>query len=79
MTLDEKDHQAVLKLNEIDQLVFSTYDPAIIIYPVPNKWGKQGWTVVELKEMLRDALKCAYCGVAPKKLIQVYKKKTPTN
>ena len=72
-TLNENRQQAVLKLNEIDQSVFSDYDPSTI-YPVPNKWGKQGWTLVELKKlkkgMLKDALKCAYCQVAPKKLIK---------
>lgn len=73
VTLDESKMEAVIKLNEIDQSVFSDYDPTTI-FPVTNKWGKQGWTVVKLHsvktEMLRDALKCAYCEVAPKKLIQ---------
>ena len=39
---------------------------------VPNKWGKQGWTFVEMqkvkKELFIDALTTAYCEVAPKKL-----------
>ncbi len=75
-TVDAKRKQACIKLSEIDQSVFSAYNPAII-YPVPNKWGKQGWTIVELtkvpKEMFRDALTSAYCSVAPKKLAEKYK------
>jgi len=70
-TLSEKDKIACLKFSEIDQSSFCSYDPAII-YPVPNKWGKQGWTFIVLakikKEMLLDALTTAYCEVAPKHL-----------
>lgn len=75
-TVDAKKKQACIKLSEIDQSVFSAYNPSII-YPVPNKWGKQGWTMVELskvpKEMFKDALTTAYCAVAPKKLAEKYK------
>jgi hypothetical protein len=39
---------------------------------VDNKWGKQGWTIIEMqkirKEIFVDALTTAYCEVAPKKL-----------
>jgi hypothetical protein len=42
---------------------FSAFDKTVI-YPVPNKWGKQGWTFVELdkveEETLIDALTTAY-------------------
>lgn len=69
-TLDTKNSRACLALTEIDQSVFSAYDKTII-YPVPNKWGKQGWTFVELKKvpkgMLKDALKQAYKKVTVKK------------
>jgi hypothetical protein len=72
VTLDVKNAKACLKLTEIDQSVFAT-SPAI--YPVPNKWGKQGWTFIELKKvnkkLLEDALKTAYCTVAPKKLTEL--------
>jgi predicted DNA-binding protein (MmcQ/YjbR family) len=75
-TLDTKKKQACIKLSEIDQSVFSAYNP-VIIYPVPNKWGKQGWTMVDLqkvpKAIFRDALTMAYCAVAPKKLSQKYR------
>jgi predicted DNA-binding protein (MmcQ/YjbR family) len=72
-TYDEKYKRACIKLNAIDQDVFSTYDPAII-YPVDNKWGKQGWTLIEMKkvkkELFIDALTTSYCEVAPGKLSQ---------
>ncbi|TKB97526.1 MmcQ/YjbR family DNA-binding protein [Pedobacter cryophilus] len=66
-TLDVSRKQAVLKLSEIDQSVFSSFDQSII-YPVANKWGKQGWTVIELEkvreDMLKDALTVSYFNVA---------------
>ncbi len=72
-TLNERTKQATVKLSEIDQSVFSSVDRTII-YPVPNKWGKQGWTKVELtkirKDMLKDVLTTAYCNVAPKRLVK---------
>jgi hypothetical protein len=43
-----------------------------MIYPVDNKWGKQGWTLIEMKKVKKDlfteALTKAYCEVAPKTL-----------
>lgn len=70
-TYDDKNNRACIKLSEINQDVFSSADKTII-YPVPNKWGKQGWTLIELKEVHKDlfidALTTAYCEVAPKKL-----------
>lgn len=69
-TLDVTNKQACIKLSEADQDVFSAFDKAII-FPVPNKWGKQGWTYINLskvpKAMCVDALRTAYCEVAPKK------------
>jgi predicted DNA-binding protein (MmcQ/YjbR family) len=70
-TYDEVKNIACIKLSEIDQDVFSSADKTII-YPVDNKWGKQGWTLIELKkvraDLFVDALTTAYCEVAPKKL-----------
>jgi predicted DNA-binding protein (MmcQ/YjbR family) len=75
-TLDMKNNRACLKLSLIDQSVFSSYDKSII-YPVPNSWGKQGWTFIELKKVRKDlfvdALTMAYCEVAPKKLAEQYR------
>jgi len=71
----EKDNRACLKFSTVDQDAFSSFDKTVV-YPVPNKWGKQGWTYVELKtvkrDMLVDALTCAYCTVAPKRLTALY-------
>ncbi len=69
-TLDIKNNRACLLLSEIDQSVFSAYDQSVI-YPVPNKWGKQGATFVELKavpkSMLKDAMTQAYKKAIAKK------------
>jgi hypothetical protein len=76
-TLSVADKRGCLKLSAIDQSAFCSFDKTII-YPVNNKWGKQGWTFVELKkvkkEILLDAFTTAYCEVAPKSLAAKYKK-----
>ena len=70
-TYDRQNKIACVKLSEIDQDVFSS-SPGGVIYPVDNKWGKQGWTLIEMskvrKDLFIDALTTAYCEVAPKKL-----------
>lgn len=70
-TYDDDKKLACVKLSDIDQNVFSSVDKTII-FPVDNKWGKQGWTLIEMKtvrrELFVDALITAYCTVAPKKL-----------
>lgn len=62
-TLDEKNQRVCLMLSPVDQSVFCAYDLKVM-YPVPNKWGKQGATFVELKhvrkDMLVDALNQSY-------------------
>lgn len=74
-TLDLPAQRATLKLSVLDQSVFCSFD-ATIIYPAAGAWGKGGWTTVELQkikpEMLQDALTCAYCSVAPKRLSAKY-------
>lgn len=72
-TYDNKNKTACIKLSEIDQDVFSSPDKTII-YPVDNRWGKQGWTLIEMKkvhkDLFLDALTTAYCEVAPQKLAE---------
>jgi predicted DNA-binding protein (MmcQ/YjbR family) len=72
-TYDDKLKRACIKLSEIDQDVFSSADKSII-YALDNKWGKQGWTLIEMekvhKDLFEDALITAYCEVAPKKLTE---------
>lgn len=81
-TLDIKHNQICIKLTEIDQHAFSAFDKSII-FPVPNKWGKQGWTYINLKKVLKhtlmDALTTAYCTAAPKKLFHCYYAKLQLN
>lgn len=68
-TYDAKNNRACLKLTEKEQDLFSLHDKTIM-YPIPNKWGKMGWTFVELakvnKKTCLEALKTAYETVAPK-------------
>ena len=70
VTLSEKEQKACLKFSLTDQSVFCAYDHRII-YPVPNKWGLQGWTFIELDKipeaMLKDALNVAYETAVDKK------------
>ena len=74
-TLNEPEKQAVLKLTGVQQSVYCVFDTTVC-YPVPNKWGKQGWTIVQLdkvdEEFALDILKASYCNVAPKKLAALY-------
>ncbi|RSC93484.1 MmcQ/YjbR family DNA-binding protein [Tenacibaculum singaporense] len=74
-THDEKNNRVTVKLSEVDQEHFSSLN--LTIYPVDNKWGKQGWTFIELDKvnegLLRDVLTAAYCEVAPKKLVEIIK------
>ena len=77
-TLDTRNKKAVVKLSAVDQSVFCAFDKSII-YPVPGKWGLQGWTMIELnkvgKNMLKDALTTAYCTIASKRLAEKYRQK----
>lgn len=77
-TLDTKNNLACIKLSLTDQSVFAAFDKSVI-FPVPNKWGTQGWTFVNLKkvrkDMFTDALTTAYCTVAPKKISAILKSK----
>lgn len=69
-TLDKKNHKVVVKLNAIDQSVFSAGNTGISA--LKNAWGRQGWTVIELKKvrktLFKDALQTSYNEVAPKRL-----------
>lgn len=56
ITLDAKKQIATVKLTAKSQDLFSLFDSKIV-YPVPNKWGLQGWTIVELNLIDLDFLK----------------------
>lgn len=72
-TYDAKEQSVNVKLSKIDQDVFCTLGKGSI-YPVANKWGKQGWTSIDLRSVdlpwFKDALVTAYCELAPKKLAE---------
>ena len=69
-SLDVPNNRACVKLSAADQDVFGLAD-STMIYPVPNKWGKQGWTFIELttikKKLLTEILTAAHDEVAKKK------------
>lgn len=70
-TYDFKTQLASLKLSEKNQDLFSLFDSRLI-FPVPNKWGKQGWTLAKIEDLeehvIRDLLCAAFNQVAPEKL-----------
>ena len=69
-TYDDTNGLATVKLSPMDQERFALSNPTI--YPVDNKWGKQGWTFMEVdrvnEKVLQEVLATAYCQVAPKAL-----------
>ncbi len=71
-TYDQKSNKASLKLSLKDQDIFSLAGAAHI-YLVPNKWGQQGWTFVEMKTvrkaLFKDILTAAYNKVSSKNTI----------
>ena len=66
-TMNEKENRATVKLPANDQYVFCLNDKSMI-YPVPNKWGLQGWTNIDLtkvnKRLLTQILKSSYNEIA---------------
>lgn len=75
-TLHERSQTVNVALSIADQSVFCAYDDTGAVYPVPNKFGLQGWTTFELtripEELIAAALHAAYTEVVEK---QVKKKK----
>ncbi|TWR27108.1 MmcQ/YjbR family DNA-binding protein [Mucilaginibacter achroorhodeus] len=70
-TVVAEQNRATVKLTPEEQDIFCTFNNEVI-HPIPNKWGKQGWTHINLllvqANMLTGILKTAYCGIAPKHL-----------
>jgi predicted DNA-binding protein (MmcQ/YjbR family) len=73
-----KDNRAMLLLSLVDQSAFCSIGKNIF-FPVPNAWGKQGATFVELKKvrknMFKDAVKTSYEFIASKNKLAKTKKK----
>ncbi len=72
-TLDIERMLVCLLLSEIEQSVFCAYNKTIF-YPVPNKWGKQGATYVELKTVPKRILKDALTHAYERSLVKQHKK-----
>jgi hypothetical protein len=74
-TMAEKEGIGVVMLTPVDQSVFCDVDAAF--YPVNGGWGAKGATEINLKKAgkaaVKDALKCAYMKVAPKRLLEELK------
>lgn len=68
-TYNEKEQQVVVKLSIALQEEFCSLYSSI--YPVQNKWGTQGWTIIELEQTFEDVVKkvtqAAYTEVSGKK------------
>lgn len=68
-SLEIDKQKACLKLSIDDQEQFCSFDKAI--YPVDNKWGKSGWTHIDInkirEDLLVDALTSAYKEVSQSK------------
>jgi len=75
-TLDSSKNQASLKLSEIQQSIYCQVRPTFAV-PATGAWGKQGWTIFDLKKVpkkiLAEALRMAYQNVAPKEKIKADK------
>ena len=76
-TYDTNNDHACIKLSEVDQSIYLKLDDSIF-FAVPNKWGKLGWTFVNLKKVgkpiFMESLTKAYREVAPKKILTLSKK-----
>jgi hypothetical protein len=53
-TLWIHDNKMMVKLSLIDQSVFSAFDSSVI-YPVPNKYGPMGYTLLSTKQRRRKS------------------------
>jgi predicted DNA-binding protein (MmcQ/YjbR family) len=75
-TLSETTLTGNFKLSAFEQSSFCKLGNGAI-KPIPNKWGLQGWTTVELTlindALLFELLEAAFFQVAPKKTTDLYK------
>lgn len=75
-TLNVKENRACIKLPPAEQDLFCHISHHSI-YAVPNKWGKYGWTNVDLKtvneDMMKDVIRLSYRNCAPPKLAVLVK------
>ncbi|MDZ4709866.1 MAG: MmcQ/YjbR family DNA-binding protein [Saprospiraceae bacterium] len=76
ITINIPQKRCTLKFTKEFQDIFSSIGKGKI-YPVPNAWGRSGWTTIELQdinpELLNDAVLIAWRGVGT----QGFSKKIP--
>ena len=74
-TYNDKEKWATLRFTPEEQAMFCKIGD--YIFPVPNAWGRLGWTHIRIGkikvEVLKELLKAAYIVVAPKKLAETVK------
>ena len=62
-TISFEDKTLNLKFTPVEQLI-SCPPGSDVIFPIPNGWGRQGWTTINLnkasKKLVTSALKKAY-------------------
>lgn len=67
-TLNAPEHRATLRFSPEMQDIFTAVSQGAI-FPVPNAWGKYGWTNVDLEtvapELFQDALRIAWREAVP--------------
>lgn len=65
-TLHEASETVNVKFSKTDQPIFCSFDKKAV-YPLPTKWGIDGWTTFELKKvphkLMLDSLSTAYQDV----------------
>lgn len=73
ITYNYEQSQVCLKLSPAEQRDFY-FKHELSFYPVPNKWGRQGWTHIMLdiveESVLKEAIFSAYRTNAPKELLK---------
>lgn len=70
LTCNAEQNRVTVRLSENDQSIYSGIKEAKI-QPVPNAWGKQGWTNIDILhtslDIVKDAIIDSYILVAPLK------------
>ncbi len=69
LTHKEGTDELTVKLSPRDQDLFSLPLKGAV-YPIPNKWGQQGWTIVEFSRLpekfLKEIIETSYKTVSKK-------------
>ncbi|MCB0661642.1 MAG: MmcQ/YjbR family DNA-binding protein [Saprospiraceae bacterium] len=81
-TYDPDTNQTVVKLGIFQQDEFCEKYPEVL-EPVPNKWGKKGWTNFDItnadNSFVFEIVKAAFLDRAPKSISKNYQRNTETS